>query len=102
MDKSYQKPLFIVLIILALAVGTFLYMGTYFSGLLFILASVVLYGVFRWLQSGKEGFFEDVRSAVRGLMVPVIGIVAAIIIGAVIMILSGYNPIAAYRALFYG
>jgi simple sugar transport system permease protein len=102
MDKSYQKPLFIVLIILALAVGTFLYMGTYFSGLFFILASVVLYGVFRWLQSGKEGFFEDVRSAVRGLMVPVIGIIAAIVIGAVIMILSGYNPIAAYRALFYG
>ncbi len=102
MNSSYLKAIFISGIILLAAVGIFLYMATYFIGLLFILAAVLLYGLYRWIGAGRESFFDDLRAAFKGLSVPIMGIVAAIIIGGVIMLLSGYPPIDAYKALFIG
>jgi simple sugar transport system permease protein len=102
MEKSYQKPLFLSLTILLLAVGTVLFLGTYYSGLLFILGAVIVFAAYRVLAAGKDGLLEDIRSAVRVMLVPVVGIFAAIVIGGIIMLITGYNPLTAYGALFYG
>jgi general nucleoside transport system permease protein len=102
MHSSYFTAFFITGIVVLAAVGTVLFMATYFIGLLFILAAVLLYGLFRRLGAGREGFFEDLRAAFKGLSVPIMGIAAAIIIGGIIMLLSGYPPIKAYKALFIG
>ncbi len=102
MANSYQKPLFLTLTILLFAIGTVLLLGTYFIGLVFLLAGVLLYGFYRWLAAGKEEFAAELRSAVQKMLFPFLGILAAIIIGAIIMIVSGYKPLTAYQALFYG
>jgi simple sugar transport system permease protein len=102
MEKSYQKPLFLSLTILLMVIGAVLVLGTYFSGLVFFLAAGVVFVIYRGLVGGKEGLREDLQSVKQVMLVPVVGIVAAIVIGGIIMIATGYNPLVAYRALFYG
>ncbi|MGC9313017.1 MAG: ABC transporter permease [Sediminispirochaetaceae bacterium] len=102
MDLKKLKPVFLAVILVLAVIGVTLYMGTYFSGLLFILLAVVLYAVYRYYYDGKEVLIALLLKGVQGLMVPVIGIVIAMIIGAVVMLISNYNPVAAYKALFYG
>ncbi len=102
MDLKKLKPVLLAVILIVAVIGVTLYMGTYFSGLLFILAAVVLYAAFRYYYDGKEVLISLLMKGVQGLMVPVIGILIAIVIGAVVMLVSNYDPVAAYRALFYG
>lgn len=100
-----NKNLKIALIVLILAtgiIGTVLYMASYFSGLLLIAAALVLYYFYRRVGEGREVAGLWAKSFVKKLYIPVIGIVAAILIGALIMLATGYDPIRAYKALFYG
>ncbi|HDQ14035.1 MAG TPA: ABC transporter permease [Sediminispirochaeta sp.] len=102
MDDKKLKTLLMALVILLMAVGTFLYMGSSFTGLWFLLAAVLLYFGARWYMEGKEATVELLIRVGRRLLVPVAGILIAIVIGAVVMLGSKNDPIVAYRALFYG
>jgi ABC-type uncharacterized transport system permease subunit len=84
------------------AVGTFLYLASYFIGLVFIIAALAVYFLNKRTFEGKAAASEGIKKALRNLIVPAAGIFIAILIGGVIMALSGYNPFAAYAALFYG
>lgn len=102
MEPKKLKPVFLGIIILLAVTGVVLYMGSAFSGLLFILISIVFYGGYRYYFDGKDVLVSLLIRGLKGLMVPVIGIVIAIILGAVVMLISNYDPVAAYEALFYG
>jgi len=102
MELKKLKPVFLTIIIILGAIGVFLYLGSSFSGLLLILLSVGLYIAYYFYFNGKDSLKDLLFRGLRGLLVPVIGIIIAILIGAVVMLLSNYNPITAYKALFYG
>lgn len=102
MERDTLKKLLMSLILLIAVAGVVLYMGSSFSGLLFILLSVVLYVGYRWYFNGKDAVIKLITRGARRMLVPVAGIVLAILIGAVVMLMSNYNPVEAYKALFYG
>jgi simple sugar transport system permease protein len=102
MNNTKLKPLFFTLIGVIGGAGTILYLASVFWGLLLILGAIILFYIFRRMTTDKETARAGMRSALKTLYVPALGILAAIIIGAVIMLLTGYNPLTAYRALFYG
>ena len=87
---------------LLIAAGAVFYMGSYFYGILLIIAGTALFAVQRARQAGSERFSRDVRQALRAVIAPLAGILIAVLIGAVIMWATGYDPVAAYAALFYG
>jgi simple sugar transport system permease protein len=99
--KKYKKLLLVIVILLA-AVGAVLYLGSAFSGLFFLLAAVLLYILLQWFTGGRQAVRELLIGGAKRLMVPVIGIILAILIGAIVMLFSGYDPVSAYKALFYG
>lgn len=89
----------------AAACGLLLYLASYFWGGLLALAGLALYGLSRSLGRGKQGLSElgtAVRSAMRSALIPVLGIGSAFILGALVMLATGYDPLASYGALFYG
>ena len=102
MENNKLKPVVFVVSILLLIAGTVLYMGTYFIGLLFILAAAGVFLLYRWMESGQQALIDLIKSGAQTLMVPVFGILIAIVIGAIVMLASNYDPVESYRALFYG
>lgn len=94
--------IFIILSIILLVSGVTLYFGEYFWGLLLILISIILYSIPNFFSDKKENFKELIIQKIKVIIYPIIGIGASLIIGGIIMIVSGYNPIEAYAALFYG
>ncbi len=84
------------------AAGLVLYLASYFIGLLLVLVSIAGYFLFRRFTMGSESAAQDTKQVIRDLTVPAAGIAAAIVIGGLIMALSGYDPFSAYAALFYG
>jgi simple sugar transport system permease protein len=74
----------------------------YFWGVLLIVAAAVLYLVRFRMLNGHTELVELLRRWMRKAAVPVLGVVAAIVIGGVLMLFSGYDPIEAYGALFFG
>jgi len=91
-------------------VGTVLWLGAsmsrdvtyYFWGLWLIAAAVVLYLVRVYLVRGRGELIDLIRKSARKMVVPIMGVVAAIVIGGVLMLATGYDPFTAYGALFFG
>ena len=102
MRDSVLKSIFTVLMVLLALAGTVLWMASYFWGLFFLLGAAGVYILNLLIVENKEKVRERISSLGGNLLIPLVGIVSAIIIGAVIMIATGYNPIEAYGALFYG
>ncbi len=102
MDNKILKPVSFAISILLVVIGTTLYMGTYFSGLLFIIAAAAVFLLYKWLEAGKGALIRLLKAGAQTLMVPVFGIIIAIVIGGIVMLASNYDPIESYRALFYG
>jgi simple sugar transport system permease protein len=48
------------------------------------------------------GILDRLKPAARALLVPVLAVFTALVVGAVIVILAGGNPLAAYLGLFQG
>jgi simple sugar transport system permease protein len=83
-------------------VGTVLYMASYFWGGLLLILAV---GLFIWryqLLHGSEELRSLIKRWARNAAVPAAGLLTSVLIGAFLMLITGYNPIRAYRALFYG
>ena len=92
---------------LAAVSGGILYLASYFRGSFLLLGAVFLFIVERRLSLGSQAgawatFGADTRRLLGRAIVPATGIGAALLIGAAIMSLTGYAPVASYRALFYG
>jgi len=102
MTNTKLKPLFFTIIGIVGGVGTILYLASVFWGLLLILAAIIIFYIFRRITTDRETARQGMREGIKKLSVPAIGISAAIVIGGIIMLLTGYNPLTAYRALFYG
>jgi general nucleoside transport system permease protein len=88
--------------ILTGSIGTALYLGSRFSGLLFLIAA----GFFRLAEQARESGWKSVVSFVKrsfGKMgYPAAGIGLAVLIGGLLMGLTGYRPWASYEAMLYG
>jgi general nucleoside transport system permease protein len=96
--------------IVAGAAGTVLWLGAamargetaYFWGVWLIVAALGLY-VWRFrMLNGTEELIALLKRSSRKMAVPVMGVVIAILIGGVLMLFTGYDPISAYGALFFG
>lgn len=92
----------LVLVLVFGAVGTVLYLASYFWGGLLLIAATGFYLYRVKLLKGTETLRGLLRRSLRTMSVPIFGVVTAIVIGGIVMAISGYNPIVAYRALFYG
>lgn len=82
--------------------GVVLYFGEIFWGGLLIIAAILVLGVEKRIKDGSEALIETLRATVKKLSIPFFGLFSALIIGMVIMIATGYDPIESYGALFYG
>ncbi|RKX93926.1 MAG: ABC transporter permease [Spirochaetes bacterium] len=102
MQITKLKPLFYTVIVLLALVGSLMYFASIFSGILLILAAAVLYFVYYGLSVGKGASKALALSFLKSLLIPVIGVASALLIGGIIMAVTGYDPVTAYKALFYG
>ncbi|MGM0431783.1 MAG: ABC transporter permease [Spirochaetota bacterium] len=84
------------------AVGLVLYFGGYFWGGLILIAALIAVAVEKGLSSGGQSLSAALKSAGKRLTIPLLGLLLALIIGMIIMLITGFNPIESYRALFYG
>jgi ABC-type uncharacterized transport system permease subunit len=53
-------------------------------------------------ESRSSGFLSGLRSTARALLVPVLAVITALVVGALLIIVAGGNPLAAYMGLFQG
>jgi simple sugar transport system permease protein len=102
MQITKLKPVFYALAALAGIVGIVMYFSSIFSGFFLILLALIIYYLYRLLSTDLETVKREIFPILKNLLIPLIGIVTAIIIGAIIMTLTGYDPVRAYKALFYG
>jgi simple sugar transport system permease protein len=91
-------------------IGTVLWLGAtmsrgetfYFWGIWLIVAAGALY-LWRYrMLNGTAEFKDLLRRAGRTMAVPLMGVTLAIVIGGIIMLLTGYDPIESYGAMFFG
>lgn len=83
-------------------IGVVFYAASYFFGILLIIAAIVLYYIYKRMTEGSESSNNWAKGFLKKLYIPLIGIASAIVLGGIIMLFTGYNPIEAYSALFYG
>jgi simple sugar transport system permease protein len=102
MQITKLKPVFYVLAVIAGIVGIMMYFSSIFSGFFLILLALIIYYLYRLFATDLETVKGEIFPILKNLLIPLIGIVTAIIIGAIIMVLTGYDPVRAYKALFYG
>lgn len=102
MKIKLLKLAFIFPIIFLGGTGSVLVFASKFYGLFLLLASLMVYFSYRKFFAGTEIAKQELIALLKSLVIPLIGIISAIIIGAVILLLTGYDVVAAYRALFYG
>lgn len=102
MKQSWRNILMLGSAFLLAVFGTILYMASYFWGLFLLAGALLVYMIEKRLSTGREETREILKKWGRMLIIPAGGIVTAVIVGGVIMLLTGYDPLAAYKALFYG
>lgn len=108
---SISLPSILTAAVVALGgAGTVLWLGAtmrrgetfYFWGLWLIVAAAALY-LWRYrIVNGSDELKVLLRRSLKQMTVPVMGVIAAIILGGILMLFTGYNPIEAYGALFFG
>jgi len=99
-----RKALLVSLTLVSLVsgiIGTVLYLASYFWGLLLILGGAGIFLFSRFLRDKTEAV-ELLKKAGKNLLIPVAGIILAVLAGGIIMLLTGYDPVRAYKAFFLG
>jgi len=64
--------------------------------------ALIIYFIYKLIFNKTEEKNKFLKSFIKSISFPLIGIFVAILFGALIMILTKYDPIKAYKALFYG
>jgi simple sugar transport system permease protein len=82
--------------------GSILYLGGLFWGLFLALAGGIIYFIRLGFNEGWDASHAALKKLGGAVWIPAAGIVAAVILGGLIMWAVGYDPIAAYGALAYG
>ncbi len=83
-------------------VGGVLYLASYFWGIFLVLGGAIILGSSAIAKQGFPAFKGSLRVLWKKSIPPLIGVTIALILGAILMILTGFNPIVSYKALFYG
>ena len=101
----YNRGVALAIKILLLAItgcGVVLYAASNFWALALAIGAPVALLIYR--EHGDVGAVLKKRMVpfFRTITVPAIGFVAAFVVGAIIMLITGDNPLLAYGALFYG
>ncbi len=102
MQITKYKPLVYTVIVILATLGSFMYFASVFSGILLVLAAAALYFVYYGFAEGKDASRGLAFSFLKSLLIPVIGVTSALLIGGIIMGITGYDPVTAYKAMFYG
>jgi simple sugar transport system permease protein len=102
LEIPFHTPLLNSVTIVLGVVGLVLYFGEVFWGGLLMIAAMITLGVEKRITSGPEVLTQVLRGALKKLSIPFFGMTSALIIGMIIMLATGYDPIESYRALFYG
>lgn len=103
--KRQRSALAIALrvVVIALAsIGTVLYTGGYFPGGLVLLAAGPTYLGCVYVSAGADGVRKRLVAFARDLGTPLVAIAIALLIGAIVLVATGFNPLVAYGALFHG
>jgi simple sugar transport system permease protein len=82
--------------------GIVLYLASYFWGAWFLLGALCVLAAERLLILGPAEARVKARALLAKAAMPVEGLCLALLIGAAIMAVTGYDPISSYSALFYG
>ena len=87
---------------LLLAIGTVFYMTGRFSGLLMLVSGGIAHLFVLLMKKGANGPRNALRHWLKIITAPLTGVVLAIVIGGLIMLVTGYDAIEVYQTLFYG
>jgi simple sugar transport system permease protein len=101
MTKSVERISGVAVWAVAL-IGGVMYLGGQFWGLLVIAAAGVAVVLRTGLISSWEAARTQVISFAKSMAIPIAGIAAAVVVGGIVMWAVGFDPIAAYAALFTG
>ena len=103
MSRTSLKILVVVIIAVSGIAGAVLWFASYFIGLVFVGLALILFFVHKRLSvKADNDYRRELRKQISTLLIPLAGIVIAVIIGGILMLATGYDPWAAYKALFYG
>jgi len=83
-------------------VGTVLFLGSRHIGLAFLGAASVLWLTGEILGNGKERLIELLGSGFRSIRFPLAGVLLAFFIGGLLLLITGYRPLASLGAMIYG
>jgi len=101
--ENIMKNTFQSISVVMFTAGVILYLASYFMlGLPLILVSTILFMAINSYYNKGNSFKVQLRTLGKRIMIPTIGFIFAIFIGAIIMVITKYNPIEAYKALLYG
>ncbi len=101
-EVSFHTPLLNSIMILLTVYGVVLYLGSYFWGAFLMIGALLVFGIEKQMTSGRAVLIESLKGSVKSLSIPFFGFFSALIVGMIIMIITGYDPIESYVALFYG
>ncbi len=91
-----------VLLIVATMIGVVLYLASNFWAMALIILMPLLLLFHREHGDIAALWQRSILPFLRTITIPAIGFTTAFIVGAIIMIITGDNPLLAYGALFYG
>lgn len=102
MQNKTVSIILLVLILLSGIAGIVLWSASYFFGIAFIGAALFIYYFYKRNVEDVESANSWAKGFLKNLYIPLFGIIAAIILGGLIMLATGNDPIVAYKALLYG
>ena len=90
------------LAVIVAIIGSVLYLGGYFVGLWVLFAAVLLFLLNLYLEKGRGELLSSLIINGKRALIPLIGILISFLVGVGIMLFTGYDPVEAMGALFYG
>jgi len=88
--------------VIAGVVGVVFWAASQFWGILLVLLALGIHMVQNFSRMDREDAVKKLKDLGMSAFYPAVGILAAIVLGGLIMALTGYDPINAYKAMFYG
>lgn len=83
-------------------IGTVLYMGSRHIGLVFLAAAVCLWLFNQYLEHGRTALAGSFSRGVTAVRYPLAGVLLAFFVGGILLLITGYRPLASFGAMVYG